>query len=40
MTGKNWLRLMAILLITISLPAFNCPAQDDGTEMLSRRNAK
>lgn len=40
MTGKNWLRLMAILLITISLPAFNCPAQDDGNGNVVKEERK
>lgn len=40
MTGKNWLRLMTMFLVTFSLSAFNCPAQEDGNGNVVKEERK
>jgi hypothetical protein len=40
MTGKNWLRLMAMLFVTFSLSAYNCPAQEAGNGNVVKEERK
>ena len=40
MTGKNWPRLMTMLLVTFSLSALNCPAQEEGNGNVVKEERK